>query len=140
MEPPHTHTQPICKNYISGSGCSQFGHFLWKLLMENLLECKSPWLPVNNYNMHTWLKCTEHFGTTSLLWLAIRSNNWLTRNDGGRAATPPLGTVICSRHIGHLKVGDAAAWEAILRRQWRQTVCEHGNSFGVCSLPSYIPG
>jgi len=39
------------------------------------------------------------------LWVDIKSSSWLTRNDGGRADTPPFwGTTISSLHIGHLKV------------------------------------
>lgn len=77
---------------------------------------------------------------TSLLCRDIRSSSWLTRKDGGSAATPPRGIIISSRHMGHLKEpvsrdGDAA----ILVRQCRQTVWEHCRSFGVCSPPSYIP-
>ena len=36
-------------------------------------------------NPSTWFACIEHLGTTSLLWLAIRSSSWFTRKDGGRA-------------------------------------------------------
>lgn len=77
---------------------------------------------------------------TSLRCRDIKSSSWLTRKDGGSAATPPRGIIISSRHMGHLKEpvsrdGDAA----ILVRQCRQTVWEHCRSFGVCSPPSYIP-
>ena len=37
----------------------------------------------------TWFGCEEHLGTTSFLCLAIKSSSWLTRKEGGRAATPP---------------------------------------------------
>lgn len=91
-------------------------------------------------NNSSWLMCTEHLGITSLLCLDIKSRSWLTRNEGGRAATPPRGMTISSRHMGHRKEpvsrdGDAA----ILVRQCRQTVWEHCRSFGVCSPPSYMP-
>lgn len=55
-------------------------------------------------NIFTWFKWIEHLGTTSRRCLAIKSNNWLTRNDGGSAGTPPRDIVILSRHIGHLKL------------------------------------
>ena len=48
--------------------------------------------------------------------------------------TPPCGMVMVSRQIGHLNVAlsrDCAS--TILSRQLRHTVCEHGNSLGVCS-------
>ena len=37
-----------------------------------------------------------HFGITSRRWRAIRSSSWFTKNDGGSAPTPPLGTWISS--------------------------------------------
>lgn len=86
---------------------------------------------------NSWLMCTEHFGMTSLRCLDMRSSNWLTRNDGGNADTPPLGMFISSRHIGQRNEFVSLVWlAAILVKQCRQTVCEHCNNFGVCSLPS----
>lgn len=88
----------------------------------------------------TWFMCTEHFGMTSLRCRDIRSNSWLTRNEGGRALTPPRGIVINSRQMGQRNDPVSRVWEAaILDRQCKHTVCEHGSNFGVCSLPSYIP-
>lgn len=78
-----------------------------------------------------------HWGITSLLCRAIKSSSWLTRNDGGKACTPPLGMVISSRQIGHRKQPASLVCEAAIRvRQCKQTVCEHCKSFGVCSPPS----
>lgn len=92
-------------------------------------------------NSNSWLMWTEHFGITSRLCLDIKSNSWFTKNDGGRAWTPPLGIVINSRHIGHRNEPVSRVWDAaILVKQCKQTVCEHWRSLGVCSLPSYIPG
>lgn len=89
---------------------------------------------------NSWFICTEHLGITSLLCRDIKSKSWFTRKEGGRAATPPLGMTISSRHIGHRKEPVSRDGEAaILVRQWRQTVCEHWSSFGVCSPPSYMP-
>lgn len=91
-------------------------------------------------NNNSWFICTEHFGMTSLLWRDIKSSNWLTRNDGGKADTPPLGIVINSRQIGHLNDPVSLVWDAaILVRQCKHTVWEHCSNFGVCSLPSYTP-
>lgn len=92
-------------------------------------------------NSNSWLIWTEHFGMTSRLCLDIRSSSWLTRKDGGKADTPPLGIVMSSLHIGHRKEPVSLVCPAaILVRQWRQTVWEHCRSLGVCSCPSYIPG
>ena len=88
----------------------------------------------------TWLMCTEHFGMTSLLCRDIRSSSWLTRNEGGRAFTPPRGIVINSRQMGQRNDPVSRVCEAaILDRQCKHTVCEQGSSFGVCSPPSYMP-
>lgn len=77
---------------------------------------------------------------TSLLCLDIKSSSWLTKKEGGRALTPPLGMVISSLQIGHRNDPVSRVCEAaILVRQCRQTVCEHCSSFGVCSFPSYMP-
>ena len=95
---------------------------------------------LNSKRELTWLWCVEHFGITSRLCLAIKSSNWLTRNDGGRAWTPPRGIVISSRHIGHRNCPVSRANVAtILSKHWMQTVCEHGINFGLCSPPSYMP-
>lgn len=92
-------------------------------------------------NNNSWLMWTEHLGMTSLLCLDIKSKSWLTRKDGGKAETPPLGMVISSRQIGQRKEPVSLVWlAAILVRQCRQTVCEHWRSLGVCSWPSYMPG
>lgn len=131
---------------------------------------------------HTWFECEDtrpppqQVGIkVRRLWVDIKSSSWLTRNDGGRATTPPFGgTTMSSLHIGHLNVCRCcwAAWEscccwdcmrlpfpvfrplfndassvvrrllaaaAILVKQWTHTVCEHGNSFGARSPPSYTP-
>ena len=53
-------------------------------------------------NSSSWLGWEEHLGTTSLRWRAIRSRSWLTRKEGGRFWTPPVGMVMSSRHTGHL--------------------------------------
>ena len=88
----------------------------------------------------TWLMCTEHLGMTSLLCRDMRSSSWLTRNEGGRALTPPRGIVINSRQMGQRNDPVSRVWEAaILDRQCKHTVCEQGRSFGVCSPPSYRP-
>ena len=90
--------------------------------------------------LFTWVWWVEHFGITSRLCLAIRSKSWLTRKEGGKAETPPLGMVINSRHIGQRNCPVSRAKVATIRsRQWRQTVCEQGNNLGLCSTPSYIP-
>ena len=56
-------------------------------------------------NSSSWLGWEEHLGTTSLRWRAIRSRSWLTRKEGGRFWTPPVGMVMSSRHTGHLNTG-----------------------------------
>ena len=103
----------------------------------------------------TWFSCTEQLGMTSRICFAMRSINWLMRKDGGIACTPPAGILISSRHIGHLpwrrqiwkdpsctsnlKPSSLASVATILCKQWRQTVWEHGRSFGVCSPASNKP-
>lgn len=90
--------------------------------------------------LFTWVWWVEHFGITSRLCLAIRSKSWLTRKEGGKHTTPPLGMVINSRHMGQRNCPVSRAKVATIRsRQSRQTVCEHGNNLGLCSTPSYIP-
>ena len=88
----------------------------------------------------TWLWWVEHFGMTSRRCRAIRSSNWFTRKEGGRAWTPPRGIVINSRHIGHRNWPVSRANVAtILSKHCMHTVWEHGISFGLCSPPSYMP-
>ena len=64
----------------SGAPCDTFVQ--WEQKTASQLSQKSSscdgWIP--------------HLGITSLRWRAIRSSSWLTRNDGGSAPTPPLGT------------------------------------------------
>ena len=56
---------------------------------------------------------------TSLLWRAIRSSSWLTRNDGGIARTPPLGMEISSRQMGHLRNTTQMKFE-VFPKEWTQ--------------------
>lgn len=117
--------------------CSQlFVVSLWDPSVHNVQKTVSQ----VSQKSSSWLMCTEHFGMTSLLCLDIRSKSWLTKNEGGKAETPPRGIVINSLHIGHLKDPVSLVWEAaIFVKQWRHTVCEHWSNLGVCSFPSYMP-
>ena len=103
-------------------------------------ETKEIDLKVSLILLFTWVWWVEHFGITSRLCLAIRSKSWLTRKEGGKHTTPPMGMVINARHMGQRNCPVSRAKVATIRsRQWRQTVCEHGNNLGICSTASYIP-
>ena len=92
------------------------------------------------YQIRTWVWWVEHLGMTSLRCLAIRSKSWLTRIEGDRDDTPPLGIVISSRHMGHLNCPVSRANVATIRsKHWRHTVWQHVNDLGLCSPPSYMP-
>ena len=112
-----------------------------QLLVPSL--CEPPVHDIQNtisqvsQNNSSWVMWTEHLGMTSRRCLDIKSNNWLTRKDGGKADTPPLGMFMDSLHIGHRKEPVSLVCEAaILVKQCKQTVWEHWSNFGVCSLPS----
>lgn len=74
----------------------------------------------------------EHLGMTSLLWLDIKSSNWLTRNEGGRVKTPPRGKVMVSLQMGHRKkpASRTPGREAIFSRHDLQTVWLQWSSLG----------
>jgi hypothetical protein len=118
---------------------SEIGDVKWSRMYSNKYEVTNTLNIFQDRKLFqlTWLRWTEHLGTTSRRCDAIRSRSWLTRKEGGKAGTPPLGTVMLSLQMGHLKVG--WLWQAILSKQWRHTVWEHANSLGVCSPASYIP-
>ena len=93
-----------------------------------------------HFLMTTCVWWVEHFGITSLLCLAMRSNNWFTRNDGGKAWTPPPGIVISSLQMGHRNCPVSLAYVATIRsKHCRHTVWEQGSSLGECSPPSKMP-
>lgn len=63
-------------------------------------------------NNNSSLVCESHLGITSRRWLTIRSNNWLTRKDGGNEVTPPRKTLIkCKTFLIKSMLNSLTSWK-----------------------------